>query len=202
MDEILDCFILDGPLADLPEAAHLQPCLKQLSVPIHHSDDKAIVGETSLSFAFLNVHSRAEGAKKHVVALRQLMMEIVSNPCLLRLGCVKLELLRLLSPSRTLMRSRFTSKASSFFVGSTSIDPGELTWPILIGIKLRAVLLVKMVFLYYLILSLCSGTIGRVKVLISSLCFFHQFSFYSFPQTSVFSFNQSFVCGCFTEAKH
>ncbi|GJY83184.1 hypothetical protein Tco_0496560 [Tanacetum coccineum] len=80
MDEVLDCFILDGPLADLPEAAHLQPCLEQLSVPIHHSDDKAIVGETSLSFALLNVHSRAEGAKKHVAALRQLMMEIVSNP--------------------------------------------------------------------------------------------------------------------------
>ncbi|GKF43999.1 hypothetical protein Tco_0130551, partial [Tanacetum coccineum] len=35
MDEVLDCFILDGPLADLPEAAHLQPCLEQLSVPIH-----------------------------------------------------------------------------------------------------------------------------------------------------------------------
>ncbi|GJQ91159.1 hypothetical protein Tco_0002298 [Tanacetum coccineum] len=70
MDEVLDCFILDGPLADLPEAAHLQPCLEQLSVPIHHSDDKAIIGETSLSFALLNVHSRAEGAKKHVAALR------------------------------------------------------------------------------------------------------------------------------------
>ncbi|GJR77784.1 hypothetical protein Tco_0090149 [Tanacetum coccineum] len=80
MDEVLDCFILDGPLADLPEAAHLQPCLEQLSVPIHHSDDKAIVGETSLSFALLNVHSRAKGAKKHAAALRQLMMEIVSNP--------------------------------------------------------------------------------------------------------------------------
>ncbi|GJW64412.1 hypothetical protein Tco_0116296 [Tanacetum coccineum] len=80
MDKVLDCFILDGPLADLPEAAHLQPCLEQLSVPIHHSDDKAIVGETSLSFALLNVHSRAEGAKKHAAALRQLMMEIVSNP--------------------------------------------------------------------------------------------------------------------------
>ncbi|GKA08071.1 hypothetical protein Tco_0687402 [Tanacetum coccineum] len=80
MDEVLDCFILDGPLADLPEAAHLQPCLEQLSVPIHHSDDKAIVGETSLSFALLNVHSRAEGAKKHAAALRQLMMDIVSNP--------------------------------------------------------------------------------------------------------------------------
>ncbi|GKE57215.1 hypothetical protein Tco_1496400, partial [Tanacetum coccineum] len=80
MDEVLDFFILDGPLADLPEAAHLQPCLEQLSIPIHHSDDKAIVGETSLSFALLNVHSRAEGARKHVTALRQLMMEIVFNP--------------------------------------------------------------------------------------------------------------------------
>ncbi|GJT22631.1 hypothetical protein Tco_0892568 [Tanacetum coccineum] len=80
MDEVLDCFILDGPLANLPEAAHLQPCLEQLFVPIYHSNDKAIVGETSLSFALLNVHSRAEGAKKHAAALRQLMMEIVSNP--------------------------------------------------------------------------------------------------------------------------
>ncbi|GKC28297.1 hypothetical protein Tco_1035591, partial [Tanacetum coccineum] len=71
MDEVLDCFILDGPLADLPEAAHLQPCLEQLSVPIHHSDDKTIVGETSLSFVLLNVHSRAEGAKKHAAALRR-----------------------------------------------------------------------------------------------------------------------------------
>ncbi|GKF87490.1 hypothetical protein Tco_0258367, partial [Tanacetum coccineum] len=39
-----------------------------LSVPIHHSDDKAIIEETSLSFALLNVHSRAEGAKKHAAA--------------------------------------------------------------------------------------------------------------------------------------
>ncbi|GJY01902.1 hypothetical protein Tco_0360054 [Tanacetum coccineum] len=80
MDEVLDCFILDGPLADLPEVAHLQPSLEQLSVPIHHSDDKTIVGETSLSFALLNVHSCAEGARKHAMVLRQLMMEIVSNP--------------------------------------------------------------------------------------------------------------------------
>ncbi|GJY77075.1 hypothetical protein Tco_0482191, partial [Tanacetum coccineum] len=80
MDEVLDCFILNGPLADLSEAAHLQLCFEQLSVPIHHSDDKAIVGETYFSFALLNVHSRAKGAKKHVAALRQLMMERVSNP--------------------------------------------------------------------------------------------------------------------------
>ncbi|GJX63091.1 hypothetical protein Tco_0295991, partial [Tanacetum coccineum] len=75
-----DCFLLDGPLADLPEAAHLQPCLEQLSVPIYHADVNAVVGETSLSFALLNVHTRAEGAKKHAAALRQLMVDIVSHP--------------------------------------------------------------------------------------------------------------------------
>ncbi|GJU49588.1 hypothetical protein Tco_1219143 [Tanacetum coccineum] len=44
------------------------------------SKKDAGMDETSLSFALLNVHSRAEGAKKHAAALRQLMMEIVSNP--------------------------------------------------------------------------------------------------------------------------
>ncbi|GJX28967.1 hypothetical protein Tco_0237046 [Tanacetum coccineum] len=80
MDEVLDCFLLDGPLAVLPEAAYLQPCIEQLSVPIHHAGDTTAVGETSLSFALMNVHARAEGAKKHVAALRQLMMDIVSTP--------------------------------------------------------------------------------------------------------------------------
>ncbi|GJW28543.1 hypothetical protein Tco_0045418 [Tanacetum coccineum] len=51
MDEVLDCFLLDGPAADLPEAVHLQPCLEQLT-----------------------------GAKKHVAALRKLMIDIVSDP--------------------------------------------------------------------------------------------------------------------------
>ncbi|GJX80196.1 hypothetical protein Tco_0328345 [Tanacetum coccineum] len=80
MDEVLDCFLLDGPVADLPKAAYLQPCIEQLSIPIYHAGDKTAVGETSLSFALMNVHARAEGAKKHDAALRQLMMEIVSTP--------------------------------------------------------------------------------------------------------------------------
>ncbi|GJW49843.1 hypothetical protein Tco_0091194 [Tanacetum coccineum] len=70
----------NGPLANLPEAAHLQPCLEQLSVPIYHADVNVVVGETSLSFALLNVHTRAEGAKRHASALRQLMVDIVSHP--------------------------------------------------------------------------------------------------------------------------
>ncbi|GJR66942.1 hypothetical protein Tco_0013007 [Tanacetum coccineum] len=62
MDEVLDCFLLDGPLANLPEAAYLQPCLDQLSVPIYYADVNAVVGETSLSFALINVHNRAEAS--------------------------------------------------------------------------------------------------------------------------------------------
>ncbi|GJQ98937.1 hypothetical protein Tco_0521922 [Tanacetum coccineum] len=80
MDEVLDCFLLDGPLAGLLEAAYLQPCIEQLLIPIHHAGDEAAIGETSLSFALMNVHARTKGAKKHVAALRQLMMEIVSAP--------------------------------------------------------------------------------------------------------------------------
>ncbi|GKA13513.1 hypothetical protein Tco_0693159 [Tanacetum coccineum] len=95
MDEVLDCFLLDGPLADLPEAAHLQPCLEQLSVPIYHVDVNVITGETSLSFALLNVHTRAEGAKKHAADLRQLMVDIFSSFCPLSTYWVRLALLRL-----------------------------------------------------------------------------------------------------------
>ncbi|GJT42826.1 hypothetical protein Tco_0951541, partial [Tanacetum coccineum] len=80
MDEVLDCFLLDGPLAGLPEAAYLQPCIEQLSIPIYHEGDKTAVGETSLYFALMNVHARVVGAKKHAAALCQLMMEIVSAP--------------------------------------------------------------------------------------------------------------------------
>ncbi|GJX47097.1 hypothetical protein Tco_0272287 [Tanacetum coccineum] len=57
MDEVLDCFLLDGPLVDLPEAAHLQLCIEQLSVPIYHADVKAVVA-----------------------ALCQLMVDIISHP--------------------------------------------------------------------------------------------------------------------------
>ncbi|GKG49747.1 hypothetical protein Tco_0518521, partial [Tanacetum coccineum] len=62
------------------EAARPEPCIEQLSVPIYHADVNAVAGETSLSFALLNVHTRAEGAKKHAAALCQLMVDIVSHP--------------------------------------------------------------------------------------------------------------------------
>ncbi|GJY76355.1 hypothetical protein Tco_0481471 [Tanacetum coccineum] len=80
MDKVLDNFLLDGPLAGLPEAAYLQPCIEQLFIPIHHAGDTTAIEETSLSFTLMNVHARADGAKKHAAAIRQLMMDIVSAP--------------------------------------------------------------------------------------------------------------------------
>ncbi|GJY06258.1 putative reverse transcriptase domain-containing protein [Tanacetum coccineum] len=56
------------------------PGMDDISIPIHHAGDKTVVGETSLSFALMNVHARADGAKKHAAGLRQLMMEIVFAP--------------------------------------------------------------------------------------------------------------------------
>ncbi|GKF52457.1 hypothetical protein Tco_0159367, partial [Tanacetum coccineum] len=64
---------LSAVVAYNPETAednYLQAGLEQLSVPIYHADVNAVVGETSLSFALLNVHTRAKGAKKHAAALR------------------------------------------------------------------------------------------------------------------------------------
>ncbi|GJZ98364.1 hypothetical protein Tco_0670817 [Tanacetum coccineum] len=63
------------------EDAHfpLVDLLKSKRMP-DENRDKTAVGETSLSFALMNVHARAEGAKKHAAALRQLMMEIVFAP--------------------------------------------------------------------------------------------------------------------------
>ncbi|GKG14792.1 hypothetical protein Tco_0354392 [Tanacetum coccineum] len=72
MDEVLDCFLLDGPLAELPKAASLQPCIEQLSILIHHAeacpgssptDDRDSLrapGEASISAAPLSVEDYAE----------------------------------------------------------------------------------------------------------------------------------------------
>ncbi|GJY57760.1 hypothetical protein Tco_0457652 [Tanacetum coccineum] len=67
------------PLVDLLKSKKDGEWMK-LSIHIHHAGDNMAVGETSLSFALVNVHARAEGAKKHAAALHQLMMEIVSAP--------------------------------------------------------------------------------------------------------------------------
>ncbi|GJR04583.1 hypothetical protein Tco_0527567, partial [Tanacetum coccineum] len=67
------------PLVDLLKSKK-DVGMDELLVPIYHVGDKTAVEETSLSFALMNIHARAKGAKKHALALRQLMIEIVSMP--------------------------------------------------------------------------------------------------------------------------
>ncbi|GJS90864.1 hypothetical protein Tco_0773500 [Tanacetum coccineum] len=70
---------VDFPLVNLLKSKK-DAGMHELSIPIYHDGDKTTVEETSMSFALMNVHARAARAKKHVAALRQLMMEIVSAP--------------------------------------------------------------------------------------------------------------------------
>ncbi|GJY81065.1 hypothetical protein Tco_0493816 [Tanacetum coccineum] len=215
MDEVLDCFILDEPLVDLPEAAHLQPCLEQLFVPIHHSDDKAIVGETSLSFALLNIHSRAKGAKKHAAALRQLMMEIVSNPLSSQTWVG--ETSTFAAPlsvedfdeedtdealGSVVAIPKFISKASSFFVESTSIVQ-SVGMPIFAGMTASVSYVSEngVSLLLDLIIVLwdhrtCESSHIQSLLLSSNLAFIPS------PELLFALSTKLFVCGCFTEAKH
>ncbi|GJQ98555.1 hypothetical protein Tco_0009694 [Tanacetum coccineum] len=64
MDEVLDCFLLDGPFANLPEAAYLQPCLEQLSVPIYHADVYMLLtGVLFFSFVFFTFSLGDDGGE-------------------------------------------------------------------------------------------------------------------------------------------
>ncbi|GJT73058.1 hypothetical protein Tco_1032344 [Tanacetum coccineum] len=215
MDEVLDCFILDGPLADLPEAAHLQPCLEQLFIPNHHSDDKAIVGETSLSFALMNVHSRAEGAKKHAAALRQLMMEIVSNPLSSQTWVgetstsaahLSVEDFDEVDTDKDLGSvvaiPKFTSKASSFFVGSTSIVQ-SIGMPISAGITASVSYVSEngvSSLLDFIIVRWDHRTCESSSI--QSLLLSSNLAFIPSPKLLFALSTKPFVCGCFTEAKH
>ncbi|GKC92651.1 hypothetical protein Tco_1158093 [Tanacetum coccineum] len=62
MDEVLDSFLLDGPLVCLPEAAYLQPFIEQLSVLIHHAGATTVtwVGEASTFAAPLSIEDYDE----------------------------------------------------------------------------------------------------------------------------------------------
>ncbi|GJT88456.1 hypothetical protein Tco_1070173 [Tanacetum coccineum] len=79
IDAVKDLKDVDFPLVNLLKSKK-DAKMDELSIPIYHEGDKTTVGETSLSFALMNVHARAAGARKHAADLRQLMMEIVSAP--------------------------------------------------------------------------------------------------------------------------
>ncbi|GJR33745.1 hypothetical protein Tco_1209429 [Tanacetum coccineum] len=68
---------VDFPLVSLLKSKK-DDGMDELSFIYSHNAGILPIGEISLSFALMNVHARAEGAKKHAAALRQLMIDIVS----------------------------------------------------------------------------------------------------------------------------
>ncbi|GKD14870.1 hypothetical protein Tco_1199277, partial [Tanacetum coccineum] len=49
--DIMNLLHLESPLVDAHGMSDLQPDIEQLTLPIHRSEDQAVLGETSLSFA-------------------------------------------------------------------------------------------------------------------------------------------------------
>ncbi|GJT25231.1 hypothetical protein Tco_0895168 [Tanacetum coccineum] len=218
MDEVLDCFLLDGPLAKLPEAASLQLCIEHLSIPIHHADDKTAVGETSLSFALINVHARAEGAKKHAAALRQLMMKIVSAPLSSQtwVGEASISLAPLSvedyaeedtdealgSVVAALILSVFIPRASLFFVRSNSAVRS-------VGMPISAGMTASVPYvsengvspLLDLIMVRCAHNTCKSSP-IQSLLLSSNRALIPSPRLMFALSTKPFSCGCFTEAKH
>ncbi|GJV61987.1 hypothetical protein Tco_1468087 [Tanacetum coccineum] len=51
MDNVMDSFHLEGPLAEILRAEELKPSLEQFMLHIHRAEDDVVLGETSLSFS-------------------------------------------------------------------------------------------------------------------------------------------------------
>ncbi|GJT27510.1 hypothetical protein Tco_0907785 [Tanacetum coccineum] len=70
VETIMNLLRLESPLVDAPGMSDLQPDMDQLMVPIHRSEDQAVLGSTSLSFALSVSHGRVERIRKNIAEHR------------------------------------------------------------------------------------------------------------------------------------
>ncbi|GJY13126.1 hypothetical protein Tco_0382435 [Tanacetum coccineum] len=70
VETIMNLLRLESPLVDAPGMSDLQPDVDQLMVPIHRSEDQAVLGSTSLSFALSVSHDRVERIRKNIAEHR------------------------------------------------------------------------------------------------------------------------------------
>ncbi|GJW38240.1 hypothetical protein Tco_0064085 [Tanacetum coccineum] len=61
---------LESPLVDASEMGDLQPDVGPLMVLIHRSEDQAVLGSTSLSFALNISHDRVKQTRKNIAEHR------------------------------------------------------------------------------------------------------------------------------------
>ncbi|GJY39912.1 hypothetical protein Tco_0426276 [Tanacetum coccineum] len=75
--DLMDALRLEGPLAEAPGAAGLQPSEEQLMPPIHNSNTEVVLGETSLSFSLEVAHARAQRVKGDVATRRLSLSDMI-----------------------------------------------------------------------------------------------------------------------------
>ncbi|GKD34284.1 hypothetical protein Tco_1249793 [Tanacetum coccineum] len=68
--DIMGLLHLEGPIAETPEASHLQPSPHQLMFPIHRLEDQVVIGETSLSFSLDVANARVQRLKGNAASKR------------------------------------------------------------------------------------------------------------------------------------
>ncbi|GJR79064.1 hypothetical protein Tco_0149849 [Tanacetum coccineum] len=76
VENIMNLLRLEGPLADAPRMNDLQPNVDQLMLPVHRSEDRVVLGETSLSFPLSVTHSRVERIREKVAAKRSALIGV------------------------------------------------------------------------------------------------------------------------------
>ncbi|GKE88570.1 hypothetical protein Tco_1566045 [Tanacetum coccineum] len=78
---IMNLLHLEGPSAESSEGIQLKPSYEQLLLPIHRTEDTAVIGETSLSDLIDVVHSCVrkikEGSSSHRLSISDLMGPLV-----------------------------------------------------------------------------------------------------------------------------
>ncbi|GJT19045.1 hypothetical protein Tco_0877751, partial [Tanacetum coccineum] len=70
VETIMNLLRLESPLVDASEMGDLQPDVDQLMVLIHRSEDQAVLGSTSLSFALNISHDRVKQTRKNIAEHR------------------------------------------------------------------------------------------------------------------------------------
>ncbi|GJV89393.1 hypothetical protein Tco_1533331, partial [Tanacetum coccineum] len=70
VETIMNLLRLESPLVDAPGMSDLQPDVDQLMVPIHWSEDQAVLGSTSLLFALSVSRDRVERIRKNITEHR------------------------------------------------------------------------------------------------------------------------------------
>ncbi|GKA23429.1 hypothetical protein Tco_0709391 [Tanacetum coccineum] len=76
--DLMDSIRLEGPLAEIHEAAELQPSPKQLMLPIYRPKDDVVLGETSLSFSLQVLHSRVQRVKGEIIEKRLSLTDVMA----------------------------------------------------------------------------------------------------------------------------